>query len=50
LLVLALYAASGVCHAVLDGAARHVYLELAVVTGSGLIFVGLGAARAWPLG
>jgi len=50
LLVLALYAASGVCHAVLDGAPRHVYLELALVTGAGLIFVGLGATRAWPLG
>src|SRR2546423_850157 len=35
LLVLALYAASGVCHAVLDGAPRHVYLELALVTGAG---------------
>src|SRR5439155_7841216 len=32
LLVLALYSTSGACHAILDGAPRHVYLELALVT------------------
>ncbi len=44
-LVLALYAASGVSHAALDAAPRHVYLELALVTVAGLIAVGIGAAR-----
>lgn len=45
LLVLALYAASGVSHAALDVAPRHAYLELALVTVAGLIAVGIGAAR-----
>ena len=45
LLVLALYGSSGVSHAVLDSAPRRVYVELALVTLAGVIFVGLGAAR-----
>jgi hypothetical protein len=39
LLVLALYAGSGVGHAVLESAPRHVYVELGLVTAGGLIAV-----------
>ena len=46
LLILALYACSGVCHAVLERAPRHAYLELLLVTGAGLLAVSVGAARS----
>jgi hypothetical protein len=46
LLVLALYASSGVSHAVLDGAPRRVYIELGLVTVAGLMAIVLGATRA----
>jgi len=45
LLVLALYASSGASHAALEGAPRHVYAELALVTGVGLAAIVVGAAR-----
>jgi len=45
-LVLALYAASGVSHAVLDDAPRHVYVELGIVTLVGLMAISVGAIRA----
>jgi len=46
LLVLALYASSGVGHAVLESAPRHVYVELALVTLAGLFAIVVGATRA----
>jgi hypothetical protein len=45
LLVLTVYALSGVSHAVLDAATRHVYVEIGLVTLGGLIAIGVGAAR-----
>jgi hypothetical protein len=47
LLVLALYAGSGVAHGVLERAPRHVYIELGLVTSGGLIAVLAGALRPW---
>jgi hypothetical protein len=47
MLVLALYATSGVGHAVLEKAPRNVYVELGLVSSGGLITVLIGATRIW---
>ena len=45
-LVLALYATSGICHAILDRASRHAYIEVAAVTLVSLSAVVIAGGRA----